>query len=142
MAPHHPGVTHGQACSQCQGMADYAALYARLMSQCQGQGLGMLGPGRGRGNIAPEDPTQKNQYQTERSRSALTAGKILMQWKTKELAPVGETKLEYRDAMSEVKQGASEAIFHEQIPPGYHDAIGKYFDSLDPETGPSTTNDK
>jgi hypothetical protein len=30
----------------------------------------------------------------------------------------------------EVKQGVSEAIQQEQVPPGYHDAIKKYFDTL------------
>jgi hypothetical protein len=29
-----------------------------------------------------------------------------------------------------VKQGVSEAIQQEQVPPGYHEAIKKYFDTL------------
>ncbi len=32
--------------------------------------------------------------------------------------------------MRGVKQGVSEALQAEQVPPGYHDAIKKYFDTL------------
>jgi hypothetical protein len=40
--------------------------------------------------------------------------------------------------MSDIKQGVAEAIEQEQIPPGYRDAIQKYFDqfeSIDPALG-------
>ena len=33
--------------------------------------------------------------------------------------------------MNQVKQGVSEAILLEQIPPGYHDSIQRYFDTID-----------
>ncbi len=32
-----------------------------------------------------------------------------------------------------MKQGVSEAIVHEQIPPAYHETIRKYFDTLEAE---------
>ena len=32
-----------------------------------------------------------------------------------------------------IKQGISEAITQEQVPPGYHEAIRGYFDSLEIE---------
>ena len=120
---------NGQACGQCQGLGDYALLYQQLLSQYQG--LGMGGPGQGRGNIALEDPTQKNQFQTQRSRSALTAGKILLTWKTKEVSDPGEAVKDYAKAVERVRQGASEAVLQEQIPPGYHEAIRTYFKSID-----------
>jgi hypothetical protein len=37
-----------------------------------------------------------------------------------------------------VKQGAMEAMNSEQIPPGYHDRIKSYFDSLE-KTGKKPT---
>ena len=43
---------------------------------------------------------------------------------------------EFRDGVKRVKQGVSEAIQQEQVPPGYHEAIKKYFDSL-PENAPA-----
>jgi hypothetical protein len=36
----------------------------------------------------------------------------------------------------DVKQGLSEAILHEEIPPGYHEGIKGYFDSMS-ETPPA-----
>ncbi len=146
----------GEACESCKTMQDYAELYKKLMaggacSACKGKGgacamcngtgrgsgrgAGMGGSGIGRGNIAPEDPDAKTDFTPEKSRSAMTAGKILMQWKTKELAPAGEAELNYNEALEQVKQGYSEAVLQEQVPPGYHEAIRKYFDTLEPEQG-------
>ncbi len=90
----------------------------------------MGGPGIGRGGKAPEKPEEKTDFKTERSRSAYTAGKILLQWKTKEMSDAGSVKGDYRAKLDAVKQGVSEAILQEQVPPGYHDAIKRYFDSL------------
>ncbi|KPK99785.1 MAG: hypothetical protein AMK75_06350 [Planctomycetes bacterium SM23_65] len=61
----------------------------------------------------------------------MTAGKILLKWKTLGTAPAGKAKIEYDQQIREVKKGVSEAILREQVPPGYHDAIRKYFDSLE-----------
>ena len=46
------------------------------------------------------------------------------------MGPTGARTEDYREAVREVKQGVSEAIVAEQVPPGYHTAIQKYFDSL------------
>jgi hypothetical protein len=32
--------------------------------------------------------------------------------------------------LQQVKQGATEAILQERVPPGYHSGIRKYFDEL------------
>ena len=95
----------------------------------QGNG-GTGGQGQGRGGKPPE-VDQKTAFKTERSKSALHAGKTLMQWKTQEEADKGESKLDYKKAVDAVKQGVSEAILSEQIPPGYHEAIKKYFDQVE-----------
>ena len=70
-------------------------------------------------------------FKTERSQTTLTAGKVLLSLKTKGLGERNEVKTEYRQALRSVKQGVSEAILQEQIPPGYKDAIQQYFDSID-----------
>jgi hypothetical protein len=90
----------------------------------------MGGTGRGEGNVAPENPDQKNDFKTEKSRSALLAGKLLMTLKTKEVGDKGEVKKEYAESIEKVKQGVGEAILQERVPPGYHDSIKKYFDNL------------
>ena len=100
-----------------------------------GSGPGMLGPGTGSGGVAAEDPSQKNAFKTEKSRSSLRAGKILMTLKVKEVGDRGEVTQEYAEQVKQVKQGASEAILQERVPPGYHQGIKKYFDDLGKQPG-------
>ena len=90
----------------------------------------MVGPGVGEGGKAPEKPDAKSDFKTERSRSAHTAGKILLQWKVKEMGDPGSVKENYQTQIEAIKRGVSEAILQEQVPPGYHDTIKRYFDSL------------
>ena len=124
----------GGQCQGCKGLGDYEALFKKL---CQGQGMGagdgpgMGGPGRGRGGKAPEDESQKTAFQPERSPAGIQAGKTLLTLKTKGEGEKGQVKKEYKSLVRDVKQGASEAVLQEQIPPGYHEGIKKYFDALD-----------
>ena len=46
------------------------------------------------------------------------------------MSNVGSTQENYMEKVSEVKQGVSEAILKEQVPPGYHEAIRKYFETV------------
>jgi hypothetical protein len=92
----------------------------------------------GEGGEAPEDDSIKTDFVDERSKSAVQKGKILLSMKTKGLSDTGEARKEYRAIVSDIKQGVAEAIEQEQIPPGYHDAIQKYFDQfekVDPALG-------
>ena len=120
------------ACKDCKGAGDYAALFASKMAQL-GElvpgGSGM-GPGIGNGAKRPEDESTKSDFKSEKSPSQLTAGKMLLEWKTKEVGETGARSEEFREGMQRVKQGVSEAIQQEQVPPGYHEAIKKYFDAL------------
>ncbi len=135
----------GQQCDKCQSLEDYAELYAKMGGD-KGQGKGMKGPGRGEGGKAPEDKSSKTAFKDEQSKTAVTAGKTLLTLKTKGLGEKGDAKVEYREAIRKVRQGASEAILTEQIPPGYHDGIKKYFDTITdssddaPSEGAAETN--
>jgi hypothetical protein len=121
----------GEACKNCNGMGDYAALYAKLLGSRNRIGPGMgPNPGLGAGGKAPEDDTLKSAFKSEKTNTALTGGKMLLQWKTKEVGETGARVDEYRDVVRQVKQGVSEAIASEQVPPGYHATIQKYFDAL------------
>ena len=121
----------GEACNECNGMGDYAALYAAL---CQNKNV--IGPGMGpngnpgAGGKAPEDDSLTSAFKTEKEQSKFAGGKTLLQWKTKEVGETGARAEDYREAVRDVKQRVSEAIVAEQVPPGYHGAIQKYFDSL------------
>ena len=111
---------------------DYEKLFREKMA-----GLGPTqpgsdgtGPGIGDGSKRPEDDSVKSDFKSEKSPTKLAGGKLLLEWKTKEVGDTGARAEEYRDALAKVKQGVSEAIQQEQAPPGYHEAIKKYFDSL------------
>ena len=121
----------GEGCKECQGQADYAALYAKLLNNRTGPGPGMgPNPGQGAGGKAPENDEAETDFKKEKSPTQLSGGKMLLQWKVNEVGPTGARAEEYRDAIRQVKQGVSEAIANEQVPPGYHETIQKYFDSL------------
>jgi hypothetical protein len=141
----------GSQTQQCQNMGDYMTLYAQMISQCQaegkgeglygmymvgGKGSGMGGPGQGEGSIAPEDESINTGFQPEKSRSAITAGRML-EWKVQEDAEAGEVNQQYAEALGQIKQGVSEAVLQERVPPGYHDAIKRYFDTIDQPEPPT-----
>ena len=120
----------GEACQNCNGMGDYAALYAALFRKnVIGPGMGPNG-GPGAGGKAPEDDSLKTDFKSEKEQSKLAGGKTLLQWKTSEVGETGARTEDFREAVRDVKQRVSEAIAAEQVPPGYHSAIQKYFDSL------------
>jgi hypothetical protein len=113
-----------------QTIEDYAELYAQMMGEL-GEGGPPEGEGMGEGGVAPEDDTVQTDFVDERSKSAVQKGKILLSMKTKGLSDTGEARKEYRAIVSDIKQGVAEAIEQEQIPPGYRDAIQKYFDQFE-----------
>ena len=121
----------GKACENCMTMEDYQEIYQELIAQLgEGSGMGMGNRGFGEGGEAPEDKTAKTGFTPEQSKSAITAGKILLSLKTKGLTDSGEAEQNYAQQVKQVKQGVSEAILQEQVPPGYHEEIKEYFDTL------------
>jgi hypothetical protein len=116
---------------------DYAALFAAKMAELQqqedpnGQPGGLNGgPGPGDGAKRTEDDAAKTAFKSEKSKSMLADGKMLLQWQSKDVGETGERAEQFSAAVRGVKQGVSEALQAEQVPPGYHDAIKKYFDTL------------
>lgn len=132
----------GDACKACQSMADYEALFAKMMAQLDGLAenegpSNFKGPGHGKGGVAPENDGVETGFKTERSPTTIQKGKILLSLKSKGVGEEGDVKQEYRQLLGDIRQGVSEAILQEQIPPGYHDGIKSYFDSLrGPENEP------
>lgn len=130
----------GQQCEGCESIADYEEMYAQMMAE-MGQGEGDSDSekefndspdgGTGRGGKSPEDDSIETGFKDEKSKSKTRVGKILLTIKTKGMSDEGEAKKEYRSAISEVKEGLSEAIDQENIPPGYVDGIKKYFDDIE-----------
>lgn len=124
----NPAMCQGQCQGKCQGNSP-------SMSQGntpgQGQGAGMKGAGQGQGNIAPEDDSVVTNFKTEKEKTKLRAGKILLKWKTKGMAKTGQAVKDYEKSIHTVKQDAAQAIESEQVPAGYHDAIKKYFDTIE-----------
>lgn len=125
----------GEMSKGFKSLKDYEELYRQLMAEMgegQGDGEGMGGPGQGKGNKAPEDNSIASDFQSEYSQSQVTAGKVLLSLKTQGEGEKGNAAQNYRALVNKVKQGVSEAIVQEQVPPGYHDSIKRYFDSLEP----------
>lgn len=124
----------GEGSEGAETMEDYAELYAQLMAQLgmdgEGDGEGMGDRGMGEGGKAPEDDSVETGFKTEQSKSAVTAGKVLLSVKTKGLSDKGDAQKDYKSLLQQVKQGVNEAILQEQVPPGYHERIKSYFDNL------------
>jgi len=116
---------------------DFSKLFAEQMAKLKGDdgsGKGGPGPGGGVGSGAKRPPDNlTTNGRPERSPTMLGKGRMLLEWKTSEVGVTGNRAAEYREAVRGVKQGVSEALQAEQVPPGYHEAIKKYFDTL-PET--------
>ncbi len=127
------GGLDGKDCAGCKSLGDYEDFFKQLMEGTETAkiGPGMGSKGIGKGGEAPEKPEEETDYTPERSRSAFHAGKILLQWKTHGLSDPGAVKRDYEKHVADIKQAASEAVLHEQVPPGYHDAIRKYFDTME-----------
>ena len=126
------GELDGEACEQCQSMDEFLAAYEKMLEQ---QGLTPGGMDRGEreelaGDVAPEDDTVDTDFKSEQSKSAVTAGKMLMSMTSKGLSEAGEDTQEYRAQVDRVASGVDEAILSEQVPPGYTEGIKGYFDSL------------
>lgn len=102
-------------------------------SLCEEPGIGM-GPGHGYGPRPYGDDNAASNFKPEKAPSMLQPGKLLMQWKTREVSDAGPAREEYLQAVQDVRQQASEAVVEEQIPPGYQAAIKKYFDTLPNES--------
>lgn len=148
----------GQAVPGTKGLEAYERLYAQLCqeggeeggAQAQNQPNqnpanpqnprqnpqgGQNGPGIGQGTPAQENDAAQTDFKTEQAKSALTAGRILMQWKTNEAAEKGVAREDYIRVLKDVQQGAQEAILKEQVPPAYRESIQRYFDTLQEAAG-------
>jgi len=128
-----------------KSQADYQKLYEDAMRRIaeagggdgQGQGPGQGGngrsgpnPGIGQGGTVGEDDSTTSGFKKEKAKTQIGAGRLLMEWKEEGVGDTGSKAGDYNDAVRAVKQGVSEAIRNERIPPGYHGAIQKYFDNL------------
>jgi hypothetical protein len=130
----------GEETEDAQTIEDYAELYAQMMAEMgemameegEGEGEGENDTQRGEGSDPePEDDSVITSFKAEQSKSQIVAGKVLMSIKSKGLSDSGEAVKQYEKQLGKVKQGVSEAILQEQIPPGYVDGIKNYFDTLE-----------
>lgn len=121
---------------KCKTLADYEAMYAEMLAQGQAEEESEEGEpsdqgiGRGGAEMAEDDSVETG-FKSEQSKSAVVAGKMLLSMQTKGEAEKGEVVRDYKKLMNSVKQGAMEAMNTEQIPPGYHDSIKSYFNTLE-----------
>jgi hypothetical protein len=117
-----------------QSMDEYMAMFEKMMKD---RNPNQASEGEGDGSTRDEKDSAKSKFKTETSKSHITKGKVLLTLKTKGMGEHVDFKEQYRAAVRDVKAGISEAILQEEIPPGYHEGIKDYFESLDeaPKTG-------
>src|SRR5262249_4655848 len=101
------GKLNGADAKDAQSQQDYESLYQQKMAEIaqqggadgqQGQQAGM-GPGIGNGAKRPENEATKSSFKSEKSTSTLTDGKMLLEWKNKEVGQSGERSEQFRDAV-------------------------------------------
>ncbi len=116
-------------------MEEYQELYEQMLAEMGEEGQPGDGEGMGGGEPEKEDDSVKTNFKSEQAKSAVKAGKMLLTINTKGVPPsdaaAEEVKTQYRNLVRSVKNSAEEAIQQEQIPPGYHDGIKNYFNSLE-----------
>jgi len=120
-------------------LGDLAAYAAFCEGQCRSlyPGIGME-RGAGVGPRPYGDDESASAFKPEKSASLLQPGRMLMEWKTREVSEAGPAREEYLRAVQDIRQQASEAVLQEQIPPGYQAAIKKYFDTLHNDSSANT----
>jgi tetratricopeptide (TPR) repeat protein len=134
------GQLDGEQMEGMNSLEEYARKYREMMN---GRGQDGEADRDQPGAIMDEDDTDPEGYKTEKSKSQIQAGKVLLSIKTREAATekdFDEKDLEtYERTVTEIRQGVQAAIENEQIPPGYVDGIKSYFDNL--ESKPSSASD-
>jgi len=126
----------GELVENAATLDDYRELYAQMMAEmgdARSESDGTGNKGFGKGGEVPEDDSAETGFKTEISKSALSAGKVLLTMKTKGQSDKGDARQAYRKNLRTVTQAVDEAIEKEEIPTGYQAGIRKYFKSLDDE---------
>lgn len=135
----------GEKCEGCETMADYEELYAEMMNEDREPGEGGNGDGFGEGGNSEEDDSDPEGYKTEKEKTQVQAGKVLLSIKTKEYATEKdfdpEQARKYKDTVSNLKSSVQSAIETEEVPPGYVKGIKGYFDKIE-AVDPKTQSDK
>jgi phage shock protein A len=96
-----------------------------------GDGKGLGGPGQGQGGVAPENKNLKTNFVSKKAKAHVQAGKMIFSMKSRGVSEAGDVNVEFHKLIKEVKEGYSEAIEQEEIPPGYVPGIKKYFDRIE-----------
>lgn len=125
----------GSECEGCETMADYEELYNEMMANAGEPGEGMGDRGFGAGGEAEEDDSDPEGYKTEKEKTQVQAGKVLLSIKTKEYASDKdfdpEQARQYKDTITTLKESVQSAIDTEEVPPGYVKGIKGYFDKIE-----------
>jgi hypothetical protein len=118
----------GKKVEGLQSMDEYMAMFEKMMKD---RNPNQASEGEGDGSTRDEKDSAKSKFKSEMSKSHINKGKILLTIKTKGMGEHVDVKEQYRAAVRDVKAGISEAILQEEIPPGYHEGIKTYFETLD-----------
>ncbi len=98
-----------------------------------GQGLGLLGAGRGQGNVVGELPDAEVSMRPTMLPGPMTEGKLLADIMQRTAPEVGaESRVEFAPAVViQVQQETEQALTQEEIPRGAKEFVRQYFGSLE-----------
>ena len=125
-------------------LAEYTKKYREVLDKMKGrngkgdgkgEGGGESGDGGG-GKVDYNDNADTG-FTPERSPGQMGPGEILMQWKTIGPSEPGKVDAQYQAATNQVRQEASEALMHEDLPPSAREAAKRYFDGMAPAAAPT-----
>jgi hypothetical protein len=118
----------GMGQGRMSGMGRYGSMFTE-------GGLGMGGPGRGRGNQIGELPDVEGTMNPTMLPGEMTRGKVLASIMGRAAPEEGaESTIEMvSQAVIQVQQEAEQALTKEEIPPGAREFVREYFGSLEPE---------
>lgn len=137
----------GTKCEGCETMADYEELYNEMMAEAgePNEGPGGQDRGFGMGGESEEDDSDPEGYKTEKEKSQIQAGKVLLSIKTKEYATDKDfdpdEARKYKETVTNLKSSVQSAIDTEEVPPGYVKGIKGYFDKIE-QVDPNAKSEK
>jgi hypothetical protein len=94
-----------------------------------GQGGGG-GSGKGTGE-RERGKLESAQFEQSKVSGRIGKGPILGSFFVKGMPPKGESNVEYRDAVTNYKAAAEEALDKERIPANYRELVRDYFDAIE-----------
>jgi hypothetical protein len=125
--------TEGDSAAQCAVESSGRSICPQC-AQAQGRGLGMRGPGRGKGGQMPPPPDELVMFQPSRLTGPVRPAKPLVSI-VQRMKPKQNVKASTDFVIKEIartRREAEQALTKENIPPGAREFVRQYFGAIEP----------